>query len=332
MNYRSVEDMNQVILRNLDRIQPDIDLVVGIPRSGLLAATLLSLYLNRPLADLYGLSEGRLLAKGKRSVHGYSETTVRNARRILIVDDCVSQGTELRKAREYIARLRLSDRAVFLTVFSFSENSSLADITLQVIPRPMCFQWSYLHTPELRNYCLDIDGVLCRDPSRVQDDNGAKYEEFLRDAIPLFRPTARVGHLITARLEKYRKPTEEWLSRNNIRYDKLVMLDVPDPATRKRPGVVARFKSEAYLRSGAILFIESSSGLAAKIAELSGRPVMCMTTNRVIGNPVADSYLVHIQKLQHFGRRLRRVPKKLLGLVNRVGAKAGSASSGLSRF
>ena len=52
MHYRSISDMNDAIVRNLHRLPRDIDLVVGVPRSGILAATLLSLTANIPMADL----------------------------------------------------------------------------------------------------------------------------------------------------------------------------------------------------------------------------------------------------------------------------------------
>lgn len=35
MNYRSISDLNQIILKRLYIIPRDIDLVVGIPRSGM---------------------------------------------------------------------------------------------------------------------------------------------------------------------------------------------------------------------------------------------------------------------------------------------------------
>ena len=38
MHYRSISDMNDAIVRNLHRLPRDIDLVVGVPRSGILAA------------------------------------------------------------------------------------------------------------------------------------------------------------------------------------------------------------------------------------------------------------------------------------------------------
>ena len=58
MNYRSVNDLNHCIVANLHRLPRDIDLVVGIPRSGVLAASLIALHLNLPLVDLDGFIEG----------------------------------------------------------------------------------------------------------------------------------------------------------------------------------------------------------------------------------------------------------------------------------
>ena len=317
MHYRTVDDMSQVILRNISKIPADVDLVVGIPRSGLLAATMIALYLNRPLADLHGLSEGRLLANGKRTIRGSGKAAVSDARRILVVDDCVSQGTELKRAKDLIGQLGLSGRSTFLTVFSFPEHPDLADITLSVIPRPMCFQWSFMHTPELEMYCLDIDGVVCRDATGEEDDDGVNYRKFLRDATPLFVPTARVGSLVTARLEKYRSQTEEWLDRNGVMYNNLVMLDLSDKAARRGNGIVADFKAQVYRESGSLLFIESSPGLAAEIAERAHLPVMCMTTNRIIGNPEIDTLLIPVQKARYFLRRIKRVPGKIVKLLGR---------------
>ena len=38
MNYRTISDLNQVILKRLHIIPRDIDLIVGIPRSGMFPA------------------------------------------------------------------------------------------------------------------------------------------------------------------------------------------------------------------------------------------------------------------------------------------------------
>lgn len=58
MNFRTIGDLNSVIYKNLQKIPQDIDLVVGIPRSGMLAGSIISLLLNEPLADFNSLLNG----------------------------------------------------------------------------------------------------------------------------------------------------------------------------------------------------------------------------------------------------------------------------------
>ena len=318
-HYRSVADLNEVVTSNLARIPHDVDLVVGVPRSGLLAATLISLYLNRPLTDLQGLAERRLLGKGKRLIPGYGADAFDDARRILVVDDCVSQGTEMMRSKEFVESLGLSEKTTFLTVFSFPEKPHLADITLEVIPRPMCFQWSFMHTPELKNYCLDIDGVICRDATKAEDDDGSNYEHFLKNASPLFVPTEQVGWLITSRLEKYRALTEEWLKRHGVQYSELIMMDLPTKEARERLGIHVQYKADAYVASGAKLFIESSPGIAALIAERTQKPVLCMTTNRIIGNPDLESLSIWHGRITRQIRRFARAPRRILSLRGMIG-------------
>ena len=48
MNYRSIADLNHTILKQLHMLPRDFDLVVGVPRSGMLPANLIALYLNLP--------------------------------------------------------------------------------------------------------------------------------------------------------------------------------------------------------------------------------------------------------------------------------------------
>jgi uncharacterized HAD superfamily protein len=62
---------------------------------------------------------------------------------------------------------------------------------------------------------------------------GEKYINFLLNS-PLFIPGSKIGTIVTSRLEKYRKETETWLAANNIKYNDLVMLDLPNMEARQR--------------------------------------------------------------------------------------------------
>jgi uncharacterized HAD superfamily protein len=87
---------------------------------------------------------------------------------------------------------------------------------------------------------------------------------------------------VTARLEKYRALTEEWLRANGVEYGELLMMDYPDMAARRAANAYASFKAEAYTRTGALLFVESSPTLAAEVARLSGKSVFCLETRTMI--------------------------------------------------
>lgn len=72
---------------------------------------------------------------------------------------------------------------------------------------PRVFEWNVLHHPVLNDACVDIDGVLCRDPTPAENDDGRKYREFLSTVEPTIVPGQRIGHLVTSRLEQYRPKT-----------------------------------------------------------------------------------------------------------------------------
>lgn len=318
MHFKSIDDMNHAVMRNLSKIPRDVDLIVGIPRSGLLVANMLSLYLNLPMTDVEGLGERRLISKGKRVIRNFDSGIFDHARRVLVVDDCVSRGTELEKAKRKIIEYGYADRALYATVYSFTERADLADIVFEIIPRPMCFQWCCMHSPELANYCLDIDGLLCVDPTAEEDDDGARYEEFLRNAQPLFLPTVEVGWLVTCRLEKYRDLTVQWLQKHGVEYRHLIMMDYPTRAARERAKEHVAYKARVYKESGASLFIESSPVLASRIARASGLPVMCMDTSTVTRAPMRARFDIFKQRtgLDRWIRAIRRVSRRVASRIS----------------
>ena len=60
MNFITVAELNSDIVENLHNIPRNIDIIVGIPRSGMLVATLISLYMNKPLSDFDSFVQGRI--------------------------------------------------------------------------------------------------------------------------------------------------------------------------------------------------------------------------------------------------------------------------------
>ena len=283
MNFRSIADLNSCIARNVWRLPKDLSLVVGVPRSGLLAANILSLQLNLPLTDIDGFLANRILGKGRRPLRGV-DFEWSSIERVLIVDDSVASGYAMREVRERIRAASVPYECVFLAVYAMPESPSVFDISFETVASPRLFEWNFMHHPHLGECCVDIDGVLCHDPTSEENDDGERYMKFLVSARPLHIPTQTVHSLVTNRLEKYREPTEAWLNKQGIKYKSLRMLDLPNKEERLRRKPYVSFKSDVYIESGCRLFIESDLSQSLGIADRTGRQVFCVSEMSIV-NP-----------------------------------------------
>ncbi|EHH07679.1 phosphoribosyltransferase [Mesorhizobium amorphae] len=306
MHYRSISDMNDAIVSNLHRLPRDIDLVVGVPRSGILAATLVSLASNIPMTDLDSFIAGKIYSSGITKRRAALDRQASDMRKILVIDDSVSGGNAMRDARNRIEAAGIKADFIFAAVFGLLSQHQETDVVFEVVPHPRMFQWNFMHHKFLEQSCVDIDGVLCLDPTEAENDDGPAYEKFLAEARPLFAPTRKIGWLVTSRLEKYRKLTEAWLDKHDVKYNKLIMLDLPSKAERQRLGVHGSFKADFYAKTDAILFIESEHQQALKIAKLSGKPVLCVETH-LVTYPDALSLPALNQAARNLPARLRQV-------------------------
>ena len=297
MNYRSVAQLSDQVLHWSKQLPTDFDLIVGIPRSGLLAATLLALYQNLPLTDLDGFLEGRLLTPGSRPDMriGKTRSSLYNGRtatelsanklKVLVIDDSMRSGQTLRSTREKIEAAQLPHDVYYGVIYVSPTPAKVKDkidFYCEELSLPRIFEWNIMHSWVFSESCVDIDGVLCLDPAEEEDDDGFRYEAFLRNVQPYHRPTVKIKTLVTCRLEKYRSLTETWLAKHGVEYDELVMMDYPDKKARMKAGKHGAYKAEVYKRSGAQLFVESSLHQARQIASESGQKVFCVDTMQMI--------------------------------------------------
>ncbi len=316
MHYRTVHDLSRTIVANLHRIPLDVDLVVGIPRSGLLAATLVALHRNLPLTDVEGFLEGRVLSSGRRMRYAGAGRDVATVRRALVLDDSIMTGAEMTRTRQRIEAGAPRCPLLYAAVYGLSPQHAEVDCVFEVCRLPRVFEWNVLNHGVLRRACVDIDGVLCRDPTRTENDDGHRYRRFLETAAPLLVPQRAIGWVVTSRLEKYRSMTEAWLRRHGIRYGQLLMLDLPIKAARIAAGADAPFKAAAYRQSSAVLFIESSHRQACEIANCAGKPVLSIERNTMVWP--ADVCLARAAIVNGVRRCHRLIPEGVRRLLLRI--------------
>lgn len=280
LEYRSIADMNASILSNLHKFPHDVDLIVGIPRSGMLPANLIALYLNKPYTDIDSYCNGVIYSKGERR----SLIDKMRSNKVLVIDDSISGGGSIEKAKKKIADSAMGGAdLIYGVVYATSWSVSKIDCFCEIIDEKRIFQWNLFHHPWITSQAFfDIDGVLC--PNPPIDDDGEKYIQYISNAPLLYKPSVEIDTLISCRLEKYRKETEMWLELNGIRYKRLIMLDLPSKEERLKWGKHGYYKGEYYKKSNSYFFVESSLHEAKQIAEIAKKPVFCIETFSMIND------------------------------------------------
>ena len=273
----SFSDLHKAIQSNLHLIPRNVDLIVAIPRSGLLPGMHVATSLNLPLITLGELQgqdflEQRFTARKYLSLRSYPKN-------VLVIDDSSNTGSRINQAREIISKKWPSAKVSSFTVFKAKNSSFSPDYWIISSDTPRVFAWNMFNHNQLTGeIAIDLDGILCPDPTSQENDDGDKYLNFIQNTTLKVSPLFAVKAIVTGRLEKYRKPTEKWLQKNGVQYGELVMNDAPDALFRRTKKFVtdfgevdqiSDFKSQALIRIKPLLFVESNLNQAMNITKLT---------------------------------------------------------------
>jgi uncharacterized HAD superfamily protein len=282
MKYKSFSDLSRDIRDNICKVNnQNFDLIVGVPRSGMVPSYMVSLLLNLNCIDLPAFIRNEKLSKGITRGVGTDIVYSHDAKNILLIDDSILSGKSMLNSLKQI-QTKFQGLITTAAIYSSHKNHENADIVFIQVEPPRVFEWNIFHHLVVSNSCFDIDGVLCYDPSNEENDDGDKYVEFLCNAKPRFIPTGKIDYLITNRLEKYRTQTELWLSKNSIKFNKLIMLDLPGKEDRLAQPDYYSHKADFYKNSDSSLFVESDINQAIEIANRSNKFVFCVDENVMI--------------------------------------------------
>lgn len=283
LNFKTVQNLTDLIRNKIFLIPTDIDLIVGIPRSGIIPAYLIALFLNKNVCSLNEFVNGLLPQKGERPIACSNKSI--NKKKVLIVDDSIYSGNALQKTKEMLSHTDTDKYSYeYCCIYAKKETASLVDYYFEIVDPPRVFQWNYLNHSFVNQCCFDMDGVLCVDPTNEQNDDGDKYLDFLINAKSLYIPAFKIHSVVTSRLEKYREQTEYWLKKNNVLYGNLYMLDLPSAAERQRLGCHAKFKADIFAQiKDCNCFIESDRTQAEFISKTTGKQCICVATDELFG-------------------------------------------------
>lgn len=286
MKYITLNDLTKTIRKNISKIPHDIDFVIGIPRSGMIVGSIISEYLNVPLIDIDSYCNGSKPTGGNRLTLLNKPKT----NKVLVVDDTVYSGSSMKSTKDKLQ----NDEHEFIYMCAYLEGNGDKDIDFYLedvrkytkqFPN-VIYEWNiFHHYPHIMLRCIyDIDGVFCLDPP--DERNTKEYEEYIKNAIPLFIPSVPIGKIVTYRLIKYESETVKWLHDNGIHCNNMIMFNAQSYEDREKMNISpAQMKAAAYIIDNtSILFIESDDRQAQEIYKLSGKPVLCIESNKLYGN------------------------------------------------
>lgn len=133
------------------------DVIVGIPRTGLLVATLITLRLGKPLSTPEFLGQGYWWLSNKIE-------RAQEAKNILLVDDSISTGEAMADSLKLLyskGDFNIT-RAVLIASGSSEE---LVDLSYKIVLHPRIFEWALVRQKGagVAKIAIDLDGVICED-------------------------------------------------------------------------------------------------------------------------------------------------------------------------
>jgi adenine/guanine phosphoribosyltransferase-like PRPP-binding protein len=243
--------------------------IVGVPRSGMIAASAIATHLHLPL---YTLGKDGPVSVGAGSRGG---SLHRAAGPLAVVDDTVYGGRAMQRARRAMG----GRPAVYSAVYVRPELGHAVDVFTRQLPSPHLLEWNLFNNGPFAGkaanpwygagVALDLDGVIVHDK-----DSGGKINT------PYLVPRAHpVKLIVTGRREKHRTETESLLRSLGVRWERLEMYPDGEPWGSEEKW--AKHKARHYSASACGLYVESCPVQAEMILELTGKPVACPVAARV---------------------------------------------------
>jgi len=276
IKYNELIDDSKILSQKIPR---NYDVIVAIPRSGLIPASIIGFQHNIPVITVNEFINNIINGHGNRLKRNFKGII----NKILLVDDTTSTGNAMNEAVNKIKPVCSKNNIEFETCTIYSLHSSKnINFTHKIINNPRLFEWNIFNSGHLLTACVDIDGVLCEDPNFIE--SGDNFRPHVINAKPKYllgRPTLA---LITNRLEKYREETKIWLKKHNIEYKHLIMSNFKTPEERRINASkfgYGHMKAQKMKELGGQWFIESSIQQAKQIKNITNVSVLC-TDNMIM--------------------------------------------------
>jgi len=250
--------------------------IIGVARSGLIPASIIATLTHKPLLIL-NQKTGEITGPygGLRF-----DTSVQLNGIVYIVDDSSWSGTHIKLAKEIVSKSFKNNEIKTVAIIASTNTYKLVDLWHTSYDLHL-FEWNLFNT--FADCAYDFDGVLCRDFTLNEDDDGPIYEHaMIHMERSIIQPKRNKFSIITARLEKYRDITEKWLQDNEFSNYDLYMHPATTKSKRNKTNI-AEWKANILCGLPHRYYIESNDDLAQEIAKYckGKKIIICNTTGNV---------------------------------------------------
>jgi orotate phosphoribosyltransferase len=263
--FVSFGELVQWTMEWTDRL-PQVDLVVAVPRSGLLVGSIIALRraiaLTTPERDATSVWVSRHIEQ-------------RDIRRILLVDDSIATGRALREAYASVKTNYPDAQIMTAALIATGDSRRKVDYCGMVIESPRIFEWNVMHVKR-GVVAFDLDGVLAEEPAPGLRKDDARYRSWITNAAVHLIPNYSIDVIISNRPQYVRAETEAWLRSHGVRYERLELApnDIGQSGKHEhKVSILREIKAD--------LFIESSPSEAESIAKETHIPVLCIGNRRL---------------------------------------------------
>lgn len=182
MQFISYSQLVQDIKDNIYKIPIDIDVIVGVPRSGMIPTLIIAECLNKKCTDIdsflnhiYAYSMG---SRGKWAKGGKSN-------KILVLDDTCCSGLAMSRVKDRLKDISNKFEIIYGCVYCEKPDSKnhidiyLKDLSKSNSTNIFLHEWNILHRgPWLTMRSIwDIDGLVCKEPP--DEANTIEYEQYI---------------------------------------------------------------------------------------------------------------------------------------------------------
>lgn len=253
-NAQLAEDCVKHLLPKIAHL--NVSGIVAIPRSGFLVASICATFLNLPL---YTISNKKItICNSLSDFGGYRMNNFSSSSgRLLFIDDTVFSGTTLGRIKELFG-----DDHLYAALYCKPDHLDVVDVYGKELDAPHLLEWHFFNSTHVEKTLFDLDGVFIPNVpvSCCLDDD--RYEDYICHTKPFYHrlPKAyKLKAIVTGRLDKFRKQTEDWLAKYNFEYGDLIMFPTEKRKQRDANHVkeVGKYKADAYKKSSAVFFMES---------------------------------------------------------------------------